>query len=139
MERLIIHQDFGPSIVSYPSPATDLILRALPWTIGLLGDRDVARLDHRRGRRHLRRLGTKVARSRALITNFSLVLSHVPAYFVALFLVIFLAYRNPILPPNSAYDANLDKGFNWPFIVSVIEHGTLPVLATALVGGFATG
>jgi peptide/nickel transport system permease protein len=133
MQRLVIHQDFGPSIVSYPSSAMDIILRSLPWTIGLLGSATLlAWIVGVVG-------GTFVGwarRSRigGAITNVALLLSHVPAYFVALFFVIFLAYRNPIFPPNGAYSASVEKGWNWDFISSVIKHGTLPVLATALVG-----
>jgi peptide/nickel transport system permease protein len=37
MERVVFHFDFGPSLLSYPNPATDLIFRALPWTLGLIG------------------------------------------------------------------------------------------------------
>jgi peptide/nickel transport system permease protein len=133
MNRLIIHQDFGPSIVSYPTPATEIILRSLPWTIGLLGAATL--------------LGWIVGviggtftgwarRSRIAngITNLSLLLSHVPAYFVALFLVYFLAYRYPVLPPNGAYDSRYEIGFNWDFLVSVVKYGALPVMATAIVG-----
>jgi peptide/nickel transport system permease protein len=133
MNRLIIHQDFGPSIVSYPIPATEIIMRALPWTIALLGTATMLGWIVGVGG------GTFVGWARktrlaGFITNLALLLSHIPAYFLALFLVIFLAYRNPILPPNGAYDANLTKGFNWDFIVSVVKYGTLPVLATAIVG-----
>lgn len=133
MERLILHLDFGPSILSFPNPATDAIWRSLPWTVGLVGVATifawvvgvVA--------------GTFVGRARksrfaGLLTYFSLGLSNIPAYFIALFLVIFLGYRNPIFPPNGAYDAKLDKEFSWAFIQSVIEHGTLPVLSLVVVG-----
>jgi peptide/nickel transport system permease protein len=133
LNRLVFHADFGPSIVSYPNPATHIILRALPWTIGLLGTATI--------------LGWIVgviggtfvgwARKSRLgnwITNLALLLSHIPAYFIALFFIIVLAYRHPIFPPNGAYNARLEKGFNWDFISSVIRYGTLPVLATMIVG-----
>ena len=133
MDRLILHQDFGPSIISYPTPATTIILRALPWTLGLLGTATL--LAWIIGII----LGTFVGRARTsrlanAITHVCLVLSHTPAYFVALFLVFVLAYRSPLFPPNSAYDSRLEPGFSWDFIVSVFEHGFLPVMATVLVG-----
>jgi peptide/nickel transport system permease protein len=133
MNRLILHQDFGPSIVSYPLPATEIILRALPWTIALLGTATM--LGWMFGVLGGTFVGwARKSRIAGWLTNLALLLSHVPAYFLALFLVIVFAYRNPIFPPNGAYDANLDKGFNWDFIVSVVKYGTLPVLATAIVG-----
>ena len=133
MDRLILHLDFGPSIISYPIPATTIIMRALPWTLGLLGTATLL------GWIIGIIVGTFVGRSRTsrianAVTNVCLVLSHVPAYFVALALVYVLAYRSPVFPPNSAYDAKLDPGFSWDFIVSVVKHGFLPVLATVLVG-----
>lgn len=132
MERVIIHQDFGPSVMSYPTPAMDLILRSLPWTIGLIGTATL--LGWIIGVVG----GTFVGRARRSrlgggITNIALLLSHVPAYFVALFLVFFLAYRNPIFPPNGAYNASLEIGWSWAFVGSVIKYGTLPVVATMIV------
>ena len=36
LERVVLHFDFGPSFSSFPTPVMDFILRALPWTLGLL-------------------------------------------------------------------------------------------------------
>jgi peptide/nickel transport system permease protein len=133
LQRLLIYQDFGPSILAYPTPARDLILRSLPWSIGLLGSATLLAWT-------IGLLGGTFVgwarRSRVAggVTNVALLLSHVPAYFVALGMVFFLAYRAPILPANSAYDSNLTIGLNGPFILSVIKHAIIPVTATALVG-----
>ena len=131
--RVLLHFDFGPSIISYPVPATELIVRSLPWTLGLIG---VATF-----------IGWIVGvlcgtfagwarRSRIseVVTNVCLLLSHIPAYFIALVLVLFFSYRLHWLPANGAYDTSLDPGWNLDFILSVIKYGTLPVLATAIVG-----
>jgi peptide/nickel transport system permease protein len=133
MEQLILHQNFGPSILSFPNPATDAVWRSLPWTIGLIGASTIIAWVIGVV------VGTFVGRARnsrlaSVITYFSLGLLNIPAYFVALFLVIYLGYRNPIFPPNGAYDAKLDKEFSWAFIRSVIEHGTLPALSLVAVG-----
>jgi peptide/nickel transport system permease protein len=124
--------DFGPSVLSYPTPATDLIVRAMPWTIGLVG---VATI-----------LGWLIGivvgtitgwkrRSRwaEWLTNGALVFSHLPAYFVALFLIIFFAYRFDLLPANGAYNSRLNPSWSLEFIGSVIKYGTLPVIATVIV------
>src|SRR5947207_11390798 len=34
--RRIVRGDFGPSLSAFPTPVSALILRALPWTVGLL-------------------------------------------------------------------------------------------------------
>lgn len=133
LNRLILHADFGPSIVSYPSPATTIILRSLPWTLGLIGTATLLGWI-------IGLIGGTFAgwarktRAGSWLTNVALLFSQIPAYFVALFLIIYLAYRNPIFPPNSAYDARLKEEFSWPFITSVIRHGALPVIATMIVG-----
>ncbi|MGH2534586.1 MAG: ABC transporter permease [Thermomicrobiales bacterium] len=132
LERVVLYQDFGPSVLSYPSPASDLVLRALPWTLGLIGTATL--LGWVIGIVAGSFVGwARTSRVANWITNLSLVISHVPAYFVALFLVVMLAYRAPIFPANGAYDASLSPGWSLDFIWSVIKHGTLPVLATMIV------
>jgi peptide/nickel transport system permease protein len=136
MERVFLHFDFGPSLLSYPLPATDLIMRALPWTLGLVGCATI--LSWILGVT----LGTLVGWKRSSpiakwATNLSLGISHIHAYFIALLFVYLFAYWNPIFPVSGAYNSMLTPGWNLEFIWSVIKHGTLPVMATALVG--ATG
>ena len=36
LNRVLLHFDFGPSFTSYPKPVSEIILAAMPWTIGLL-------------------------------------------------------------------------------------------------------
>lgn len=131
--RVVMYGDFGPSILSYPVPAVALILRSLPWTLGLLGAATL--LGWMLGIVGGTFVGwARKSRLAGLMTNVALVLSHVPAYFIALFLLFFFAYQRPIFPANAAYNAGLTIGWNLPFVVSVIQHGALPVIATALVG-----
>ncbi|HEV2527029.1 MAG TPA: ABC transporter permease [Thermomicrobiales bacterium] len=136
MERVVFHFDFGPSLVSYPTPSTDLIMRALPWTLGLVGAATI--LSWVIGVL----LGTLLGWTRSSwisrwSTNLSLGVSHIHAYFIALLFVYAFAYWNPWLPASGAYDARIEPGWSLDFIGSIIKHGTLPVLSIALVG--ATG
>jgi peptide/nickel transport system permease protein len=136
MERVLLHFDFGPSLVSYPTPATDLIMRAFPWTLALVGTATIL------GWIVGVLLGTLVGWTRTSwiarwTTHLSLGLSHIHAYFIALLFVYVLAYWNPLLPASGAYDPSLSPGWNLSFIASVVEHGVIPVLATVVVG--ATG
>jgi peptide/nickel transport system permease protein len=125
--------DFGPSVLSYPTPATDLILRALPWTLGLIGISTI--LAWLIGVL----LGTLIAWKRKSrwaewTTNFTLAFNNIPAYFVALMLVIFLAYRIPIFPSSGAYDTSLQPSWTFEFILSAAKYAALPIIATAIVG-----
>jgi peptide/nickel transport system permease protein len=36
LKRILVSQDFGPSLAMYPTPVSELIAQALPWTFGLL-------------------------------------------------------------------------------------------------------
>ncbi|WP_328325029.1 ABC transporter permease [Kribbella sp. NBC_00382] len=133
MEKLILHGDLGPSLINYPTPAQDVILRALPWTIGLLGISAVlswvigivvgAIAGWRRGKA-----------GSAIITNLSIALAHVPFFFVALILVYVFAYTLGWLPARSAYDSNINPGFSVAFIGSVLKYGFLPGLSIVGIG-----
>lgn len=130
--RLFVDFDLGPSVLSYPTPAVDLILRALPWTVGLIGVATLLGWLIGIG------LGTLVGWNRRtnwaeVVTNGALGFSHLPAYFVALFLIIFLSYRFQLLPSSGAFHTSLNPEWSWAFISSVIKYGTLPVLATVIV------
>lgn len=130
--RLFLEFDLGPSVLSYPTPAVDLIARALPWTIGLIGVATIV------GWILGMMLGTIIGWSRQktwaeVVTNGALGFAHLPAYFVALFLIIFLSYRFQLLPSSGAFDTSMNPEWSFAFLVSVIRYGTLPVLATVIV------
>ncbi len=130
-QRMLLDFDFGPSVLSYPTPATDLIVRAIPWTLGLIGVATILGwvIGVLAGTLVAWKRDTRIAE---WITNVCLVLSHIPAYFVALVLIIFLAYRFNLLPANGAYAATLSPSWSLDFVASVIKYGTLPVLATVI-------
>ncbi|QGN35308.1 ABC transporter permease subunit [Microlunatus sp. Gsoil 973] len=135
MKKLIIDHDFGPSLINYPTPAQDVIMQSLPWTIGLLGISAViawvaglgagAVAGWRRGKP-----GAEVA------TNLAIMLGHVPFYFVALILVYVFAYSLGWLPARSAYDSNIPVAFSPQFIGSVLQHGILPAASIVIIGIF---
>jgi peptide/nickel transport system permease protein len=132
LNQLVVTHDLGPALINFPTPAQVGIMRALPWTIGLLG-LSVA---------FSWLVGTLIGslagwRRNALasqwLTNVAISLSHVPYYFVALMLVFLLAYKLAWFPPTAAYDPHFEKGLNLDFILSVIRHGTLPALSVVLI------
>lgn len=132
-KRVLLEFNFGPSVLSYPTPATDLITRSIPWTIALLGSATLIAWVFGI------LIGTLIGWKRGhwlsrWVTNFCLITSNIPAYFIALILIIFFAYRWQLLPASGAYSASLQPGWNLTFIGSAIKYGTLPVLATAITG-----
>jgi peptide/nickel transport system permease protein len=133
LNQLFIQRDLGPALINYPTSAQVGIVRALPWTIGLLGLSAVFAFV----------LGVLLGgvvgwlRGRwaaEWLTNVSVALSHVPFYFVGLMLVFLFAYRLNWFPSSAAYNPAYERGFNLDFILSVIRHGTLPALSIVIIG-----
>lgn len=133
MRQVLITHDLGPALLDFPTPAQVVILRSLPWTIGLLGLSALFSwaIGMLLGSLVGWRRGTRLS---DWVTNFALAFSHVPYYLVALMLIFFLAYRLAWFPPTSAYDPSVEKAFTLEFIFSVIRHGTLPALSIVLIG-----
>jgi peptide/nickel transport system permease protein len=135
MYNLLIKHDLGPSLINYPTPALEVVMRSLPWTIGLLGISAVlawilgvaagAIAGWRRGK-----AGAELA------TNMSIILGHVPFYFVALILVYVFAYTLGWFPPRSAYDSSITPELSLEFIGSVIKYGFLPAMSIVIIGVF---
>jgi len=132
MEQLLLHGNFGPSMTRYPSNAQDVILQAMPWTLGLLvvavllswilGMALGTVLGWRRG-----------SKFESVATPVSLVFSQIPVYLMAILLATLFVYVIAIFPGGYAYEAGLKKGFNLAFIVSVLYHAILPSLSMIFV------
>lgn len=131
--RRVITGDFGPSLSAFPTPVMTIILRAMPWTFGLLmlstifawivGNLLGALAGYFRNNRFLKVAGIGV-----------MALQPLPTYIVGLALVIFLGYLWPILPISGGAQVNLPPALGWTYIRSVLVHGTLPALTLVLVG-----
>jgi len=132
VSNVLFRFDFGPSLVAFPTPAQELIFRALPWTIGLLGLSVIISWIFGII------IGGLVGWMRAspvsnALTTFAIAFSQVPQYIVALILLFLFAFTLAWLPVRNAYPANLTPAFTLEFILGVIKHGTLPALAIVLV------
>ncbi|MHB8629061.1 MAG: ABC transporter permease [Aggregatilineales bacterium] len=132
LDNVFFHFDFGPSLVAFPTPAQDLIRRALPWTIGLLSLSVV--ISWVGGVL----IGGLIGWRRNLpgsefLTTVSLGLSQVPQYIIALLLVFLFAYTLAWLPARDAYPANVTPGLTLDFFLGVLKHGLLPALSIVIV------
>ena len=125
--------DFGPSLSAFPTPVSDLIGRALPWTAGLLlvsttltwllGNLLGGLAGYLRNSRTLRLTGV-------LVMGFH----PIPYYIVAFVLLIVFGYAWPVLPITGGAQMNMARGFNPAFVLSVLQHSILPVLSLVMVG-----
>jgi peptide/nickel transport system permease protein len=125
--------DFGPSLSAFPTPVTELIARALPWTAGLLVTATVIAwaLGNLLGG-----LAGYYSDSRTLrwIGILAMGFHPIPYYIVAFLLLIVFGYVWPVLPISGGYEMNMARGFDLGFIASVVQHSLLPVLSLVLVG-----
>jgi peptide/nickel transport system permease protein len=97
LQSVVLHFDFGPSLANFPTPVNKIILTALPWTVGLLGISVVISwtignlVGLMAGFFHDRPFATA-------LEVLGVMLYPIPAYIVALVLIILFAYVWPIFP-----------------------------------------
>ena len=136
--RSVFTGDLGLSIKYFPLPVTELLGRALIWTLGLMGLATAVgfALGSFLGVMAAWRRGTLFDSVVSLLAIFS---SSVPAVVVSLIVLFVFGYQLGWFPNGYAADPMLDPGFDWEYVSSVIYHGTLPMLTLVIVltGGFA--
>jgi len=130
--------DLGRSIRFFPLPVTELLGRALIWTVGLVGIATLVSftLGTLLGVMAAWRRGTLFDTIVSLLAIFS---SSVPAVVVSLISLFAFGYTLGWFPNGYAADPMLDPALSWTYISSVLYHGTLPMLTMVVVltGGFA--
>ncbi|RAP77210.1 ABC transporter permease [Paenibacillus montanisoli] len=130
VKRVIITQDFGPSLASYPNPVNELIVKALPWTMGLLLISTI--------------IAWLIGNVVGLLAGFlkdksyskameaiSIMIYPIPYYILALILIMLLTYIYPIFPLSATFQG---EGFSWEHIKSIVYNSILPALSMILVG-----
>ncbi|EJT06516.1 ABC transporter permease [Rhizobium sp. CCGE 510] len=125
--------DLGPSLSAFPTPVSTIILRSLPWTIGLMTVSTVITFV----------LGNAIGalagyyRKNMVLKAVSLVciaLLPIPYYILAFVLLILFGYLWPVLPINGAYEMNANLDLSFALVLDVLEHSILPALSLILVG-----
>ncbi|HEX5503265.1 MAG TPA: ABC transporter permease [Thermomicrobiales bacterium] len=132
--------NFGYSLSLYPARVLDLILNALPWTIGLLTTATL--LAFLIGTIS----GALMAWPRAprALTTFAgplLTLSAIPYYLLGLILLYVFAFLLKLLPLYGGYPAGTVPSFSLAFIGTIFKHSILPALSIVLaeMGFWAIG
>lgn len=122
--------------MSFKEPVTKIVLGALPWTllvcsIALLLSFAIGTI-----------LGIYVAWKRSkildgIVTGYQAIIGSIPDYIVAYLLIVLFSVVLGLLPSKGSYDSSVQAGFNASFILSVLSHAALPILAyflTTLAG-----
>jgi len=123
--REVLRGNLGYSIVYFPTTVSDLILQALPWTIGLLATTTALSWI----------IGTLLgalagwageSRIQNIFASAALFLYVVPYYILAVMLVFLFAYTLRWLPASGGYTAGLVPEFTLDFAMDIVQHAILP-------------
>lgn len=131
--------DLGTSFSQYPRKVSDIISSAIGWTIALQFPAIIV------GWLLGNLLGALAAYIRKgfdkVLLPISLFLSNVPAFGMAVTLLVIFAVNLKIAPIGGGYAFDMIPNFSWRFIKSVIAHYQLPFWSIVLVsiGGQAVG
>lgn len=132
--------DLGYSLASFPSRVEDMVLQALPWTVGLLlvavlisfvvGNTIGALMAWERTPGWIRG-----------ILPMSLTFTSIPFFMLGILLIYIFAFGLQWLPASGSVGRGLTAGFNWPYISSIGYHAILPATAIVIasMGGWALG
>ncbi|MFN8493959.1 MAG: ABC transporter permease [Caldilineaceae bacterium] len=138
--RNVFTLDFGYSLTSFPTTVSEMVTRALPWTLGLLliaviisfmiGNTIGAVLAWRRTPEWVKQL-----------LPITMTFTSIPFFMLAILLVYVFAFGLHWFPSSGGHESGVDPSWSWRFISSVVYHGTLPALSIVLanMGFWALG
>ncbi len=138
--RDLLRGDLGYSLSFFPIKAEAVILRALPWTLGLLS---LATLVAFTIGNLLGALAAwpQVPRGFRWLVYLTMPFSAVPYYLLALILVYLFALNWPLFPLGGAFTVGSTRGLDLATLGDLLRHATLPLLSVvlAVVGFWALG
>jgi peptide/nickel transport system permease protein len=133
-----VHGDLGVSFSYFPAHVSTLIGSALPWTLGLVGFATLLAflLGTTLGMFAAWRRGLAVWRRTSIIDSglvpFGLMLGALPAFWIGLILVYFVAFKFGWFPIGG--NLNPGQGLSgWSGFVDLIHHAALPAITLTLV------
>ena len=124
----VVTGNFGTSLFFYPEPVSQVVLKAIPWTLGLVGVTTILAFALGTG------LGIVTAWRRGsrldgLLPPGFVITSAIPYFWVGMMFILIFGIRLKWLPYTFGYDPTATPGFNGAFIGNVLEHAILPALA----------
>lgn len=127
----LLRGDLGPSIMAFPTTVQELLVTALPWTMGLLLVATVISwvLGNLLGAMVGWRRDSKL---NSAIVVVSLGLNQIPYYFVALLLVFFFSYNLSIFPSSGGFRLIGGRPEGLQMVWDIIYHATLPALSIVI-------
>lgn len=130
----LFHGDFGVSFFQFPTPVTQLIMVALPWTAGLLLSTTL--LSWIAGN-IIGGLAGYFSRKRwsQVLDTLAMVIRPLPYYIFSFALLVLFAYVIRLFPVSGGAGIGAQASFTLPYILDVLKHAFLPALSLTLLGG----
>ncbi len=135
----LFHGDLGTSFSQYPRKVSEIIASSIAWTIALQFPAIIV------GWLIGNILGALAAYIKKgfdkVLLPLSLFMSSIPAFGMAVILLVLFGVRLKIAPTAGGYNYDMIPNLSWPFVKSVIAHYQLPFWSIVLVsiGGQAVG
>ncbi len=129
--------DFGRSLTFFPETVSQVVLQALPWTLGLVGVTTVIAFV----------LGTLIGIVAAwnrggwfdsVLPPVFILLSAFPYFWIAMVSILVFSITLNWLPLGFGYTGGTDVTFTWAFISDVLVHAVLPgvTIVVTSIGGW---
>ncbi|WP_425145076.1 ABC transporter permease [Deinococcus sp.] len=123
----LLQGNFGRSMSQFPTPVSEVIAQAAPWTIGLIGVTTIISffLGSALGLYSAWKRGTTLADAMPPVALF---LNSMPYFWFALLLVYLFALRSSVFPLSGNLDPFVGDAFTPKWWASMLRHAALPAL-----------
>ncbi len=129
----LLRGDLGPSLGSFPTPVSEMIGQALPYTLSLLIPALIISWIFGN---IFGAMSSYYPENKALsaVEVLGQAVRPIPYYIVALVLLVVFAFFIPIFPFSGAYPIGTHPSLSLDFILTYLYHAALPAATLVLVG-----
>lgn len=129
----LLRGDLGPSLANFPTPVSEMIGQAMPYTLSVL---IAAVIISWIFGNLFGALSSYYPENKALnvIEVLGQAVRPIPYYIVALVLLVVFAFFIPIFPFSGAYPIGTHPSWSLGFVWTYIKHSVLPAATLVLVG-----
>lgn len=124
--------NLGVSTANFPTPVVTLIARALPWTLGLMTISVLLTFVIGNWLDALM-VWDRSPRWAKMAITLAMIFTSIPPILSGLLLLWVFSAQLAWFSIRGAYGINVEPGWDWSFIASVIIHGFLPALSIVVV------
>ena len=129
----LLRGDLGPSLANFPTPVSEMIEQAMPYTVSIL---IIAVIISWIFGNLFGALSSYYPKNRGLsvIETLGQAVRPIPYYIVALVLLVVFGYFIPIFPFSGAYPIGTRPNWSLDFVLTFIHHAILPAATLVLIG-----